>query len=248
MTAHLKLLVVGHWLTMNICSCSFFSASSRVVIDVYCCVLDVFSGDFYASEQSVIMDSDTAVEIVLTDTNGTETVLKESVKLLKGEVVDSSFMSAKALEEFYEAECQDAKENELLLSLHLKATMMKVSDPILFGHCIRVYFKAAFDKHGATLEEIGANPNRGLASVYEVVKEKAPNADEIIQDFEACYEGEDRPWLAMVDSDRGITNLHAPNDIIIDASMPVVVRGTRTTNAVVVVVVVFNGGGSICLL
>ena len=173
------------------------------------------------------MENDTSVEIVLKDKEGKETVLKETVALLKDEVIDSSFMSVKALTEYYETEIQDAKDSEILLSLHLKATMMKVSDPILFGHCIRVYFKKAFDKHGDYLEELGADPNRGLTSVYSVLREKAPaaQAEEIIHDFEACYEGEDRPWLAMVDSDRGITNLHAPNDIIIDASMPVVIRG-----------------------
>ncbi|KAL7560569.1 hypothetical protein ACA910_001435 [Epithemia clementina (nom. ined.)] len=182
-------------------------------------------GDFYASEQSVIMERDTAVEIVLTDTQGKETIMKEKVALLKGEVIDSAFMSIKALTDYYETELQDAKESEILLSLHLKATMMKVSDPIMFGHCIRVYFKSAFEKHGDLLQEIGANPNRGLASMYEVLREKVPDkAEEIIKDFDACYEGEDRPWLAMVDSDRGITNLHAPNDVIVDASMPVVVR------------------------
>jgi isocitrate dehydrogenase len=128
------------------------------------------------------------------------------------------------LQDFYEQEIDEAKESEILLSLHLKATMMKVSDPILFGHCIRVYFADCFKKHGAVLEEIGANPNSGLASMMAIMDKKLPaeQAAQIKADLDACYDN--RPWLAMVNSDKGITNLHAPNDIIIDASMPVVVR------------------------
>lgn len=187
-------------------------------------VAHMTKGDFYDHEQSVAMEKEGAVEIVHKDSEGKETVLRESIPLLKGEVIDSSFMSIKALKDFFETEIQDAKDTEILMSLHLKATMMKVSDPIMFGHCIRVYFKDAFAKHDDYLNEIGANPNRGLTSMFEVIRNKAPKekAEEIINAFEACYET--RPWLAMVDSDRGITNLHAPNDIIIDASMPVVIR------------------------
>ena len=173
-------------------------------------VAHMSSGDFFESEQSVIMEKDTSVEIVLVDgSSGTETTLKEEEPLLAKEVIDSSFMSVKALQEFYAQEIDDAKQTEILLSLHLKATMMKVSDPILFGHCIRVYYKAAFDKYGDLLADIGANPNSGLASMFDVIKAKVPDqADEIIQAFEDCYET--RPWLAMVNSDKGITNLHAP--------------------------------------
>jgi isocitrate dehydrogenase len=111
-----------------------------------------------------------------------------------------------------EDEIKEAKETEILFSLHLKATMMKVSDPIMFGHCIKVYYKDAFEKHGETLKSIGANPNQGLASIFESVSAKCDEATakQIMDDFEACYE--DRPWLAMVNSDKGITNLHAPND------------------------------------
>lgn len=185
-------------------------------------------GDFYGSEQSTIIgNKPTNVKIEFTPKNGGPTqIFKESIPLEAGEVIDASSMSIPDLVAFYEQEIEDAKNTETLFSLHLKATMMKVSDPIMFGHCIRVYYKPAFDKHGATLEAIGANPNQGLASIFEVVKDKCDDATakEILKDFEDCYESEDRPWLAMVDSDKGITNLHAPNDIIIDASMPVVIR------------------------
>jgi len=187
-------------------------------------VAHMSSGDFYESEVSATIPSDTAVEIVLKTDSGETVVLKDRVDLLKDEVIDASFMSVKKLEEFYSTEIDDAKESEILLSLHLKATMMKISDPIMFGHCIRVYYGPAFEKHAAVLEEIGANPNQGLASIYGVIDSKLPadQAAAIKVDFEACYE--ERPWLAMVNSDKGITNLHQPNDIIIDASMPVVVR------------------------
>jgi isocitrate dehydrogenase len=188
-------------------------------------VAHMTNGDFYATEQSVAVDSATDVSIVLETGAGKEPiVLKDSVPLEAGEVMDASFMSIKALQDFYEQEIDEAKESEILLSLHLKATMMKVSDPILFGHCIRVYFADCFKKHGAVLEEIGANPNSGLASMMATMDKKLPaeQAAQIKADLDACYEN--RPWLAMVNSDKGITNLHAPNDIIIDASMPVVVR------------------------
>lgn len=181
-------------------------------------------GDFYQNETSAIMEKDTNVEIVLEKADGDATVLKADLPLLKGEVIDATFMSIKALCDYYESEIQDAKDTDTLLSLHLKATMMKVSDPIMFGHAIKIYFRDAFEKHGETLESIGANPNNGLSAVFEQVRAKLPKdeAEAIEADFEACFE--DRPWLAMVDSDKGITNLHAPNDIIIDASMPVVIR------------------------
>ncbi len=150
--------------------------------------------------------------------------MKESTELEAGEVIDAACMSAKELRAFYDREIQDAKDNDLMLSLHLKATMMKISDPILFGHCVKAFFTEAFDKHGEVLDSIGANPNNGLASVYASLESKLPKdqAEAIKADFEACYE--DRPWLAMVNSDKGITNLHVPSDIIIDASMPVVIR------------------------
>jgi len=156
--------------------------------------------------------------------SGKRTVLKQSTSLLKGEVIDSTFMSKKALCEFYDFECKDAKDTGMLLSLHLKATMMKKSDPILFGHAVKSYFKDAFAKHGQTLKRINANPNNGLASVLASINEKlsAEEAAAIIADFDACYES--GPSVAMVNSAKGITNLHVPSDVIIDASVPVVVR------------------------
>jgi isocitrate dehydrogenase len=184
-----------------------------------------WKGDFYATEQSVtIGDSPTSVTIEHVAPDGTVITMKNEVKLQAKEVIDSACMRIKDLVQFFEDEIDEAKEAELMLSLHLKATMMKISDPIMFGHCVKVFFKAAFEKHGDTFKEIGANPNNGLAAVIESVKSKLPaaEADAILKDIEACYE--DRPWLAMVNSDKGITNLHTPSDIIIDASMPVVVR------------------------
>lgn len=188
-------------------------------------VAHMTAGDFYGNEQSHVATGSGSVSIQHVATaDGTTTTLKKSVPLEEAEVIDATFMSVKALQDFYETEIQDAKDNDILLSLHLKATMMKISDPIMFGHCIRVYYKAAFDKHGEVLLQIGANPANGLASIYESLAAKLPadQAAAIRADFEACYDHQ--PWLAMVDSDRGVTNLHAPNDIIIDASMPVVVR------------------------
>jgi isocitrate dehydrogenase len=169
-------------------------------------------GDFYGSEQSTAVKEATDVVIEFTPKKGEAIVLRESTPLETGEVIDASSLSVKALAEFFEREIDDAKENEILFSLHLKATMMKVSDPIMFGHCIRVFYKDAFEKHGAKLAEIGVTPNQGLASVLDRVSAKCDEATakQILDDFEACYE--DRPWLAMVNSAKGITNLHAPND------------------------------------
>jgi len=185
-------------------------------------------GDFYGSEQSAtIGDKPTSVKIEFHPKNGASKVLKDGVALEANEVIDASSMSVKALTSFLEDEIEDAKNSDILFSIHLKATMMKVSDPIMFGHCIRVFFKDVFDKHGDILNEIGADPKQGLASILEAVESKIDDKKkkkEIALDFKGCYGTEDRPWLAMVDSDKGITNLHAPNDIIIDASMPVVVR------------------------
>uniref|UniRef100_A0A7S2KDV6 Isocitrate dehydrogenase (NADP(+)) n=1 Tax=Leptocylindrus danicus TaxID=163516 RepID=A0A7S2KDV6_9STRA len=181
-------------------------------------------GDFYSSEKSAVAEKETDVAIELVDENGNVTVLKESTPLLAGEVFDASFMDVAELDKYFEREISEAKETELLLSLHLKATMMKVSDPIMFGHCVKVFYKDAFAKHNEILEEIGADPKNGLASVYGTIEQKlsADQAAAIKADFEACYES--RPWLAMVNSDKGITNLHVPSDVIIDASMPVVIR------------------------
>jgi isocitrate dehydrogenase len=183
-------------------------------------------GDFYQNEQSYCIPKDeSAVAIQHIDTNTQAvTILKESVPLTRNEVIDASFISIAALTDFYATEIKDALDDDLLLSLHLKATMMKISDPIMFGHAIRVYFAAAVDKHADTLQSINANLNHGLASLFELLDTKLPpeQAAAIRADFELCFEVQ--PWLAMVDSDKGITNLHAPNDVIIDASMPVVIR------------------------
>jgi len=197
-------------------------------------VAHMTKGDFYSSEQSTTLMSASEVAIELVSPEGEVTVLKESTELQAGEVIDAATMSIDELTKFYENEIDDAKASDLLFSLvriyvmhnknflfntkslqflfkyflqHLKATMMKVSDPILFGHCVKAFFKPAFEKNAETLAEIGANPNLGLGSVYKTIENKLPaeKAKEVINDFEACYE--DRPWLAMVNSDKGITNL-----------------------------------------
>ena len=194
-----------------------------------CRVAHMDGGDFYETEKSVTMGQADTVKIQFVDEAGNVTE-KKQVALLAGEVFDSSVMHVAALREFYEATVAEAKKKDVLLSLHLKATMMKVSDPIMFGHCVKVYFKDALDKHAAILKEIGANPNYGLGDILAKL-DKLPGAKkaEIEADIAACYK--DKSPLAMVDSGRGITNLHAPNDIIVDASMPNVVRdGGRMWN------------------
>eukprot|EP00164_Ancoracysta_twista_P000366 GFYU01000502.1.p1 GENE.GFYU01000502.1~~GFYU01000502.1.p1 ORF type:complete len:737 (+),score=298.34 GFYU01000502.1:26-2212(+) len=185
-------------------------------------------GDFFASEQSLCVPAAGAARIELVAADGSVKVMKESVPLLEGEVIDSSFMSAKALRAYFEEELQAAKKDDVLVSLHLKATMMKISDPIIFGHCVSVFFKSAFEKHADALAKVGANPNNGLAAVFEKVA-TLPDKDAIMADFAACYN--ERPRIAMVNSAKGITNLHVPSDVIIDASMPPMVRdGGRMWN------------------
>jgi isocitrate dehydrogenase len=181
-------------------------------------------GDFYASEQSCTMQQATDARIEFFPASGTSSkIMKAVIPLQEGEVLDSSFMSASALREFLETEFEDAKQNDLLLSLHLKATMMKVSDPVVFGHAVSVFFKDAFEKHAKTFAEVGVNPNNGLGDVYEKIENLSrEKRKEIERDLDACYK--ERPWLAMVNSQKGITNLHVPSDVIVDASMPVVVR------------------------
>mmetsp|Transcript_6674 Transcript_6674/g.10081 ORF Transcript_6674/g.10081 Transcript_6674/m.10081 type:complete len:762 (+) Transcript_6674:61-2346(+) len=186
-------------------------------------VAHMTGGDFYGSEKSAIMTSDCAVRIEHIDNNGTTTVLKPKTDLLEGEVIDAAFMSYKGLEEYFEREIAEAYDEQLLLSLHLKATMMKVSDPIMFGACVRVFFKDVFNKHKDLFEQIGVNPNNGLGDVYDKINQlPAAQKAEIEADIKKAYET--RPWLAMVNSDKGITNLHVPSDVIVDASMPVVIR------------------------
>jgi len=184
-------------------------------------VASMTSGDFFGSEQSHIMENQGAVKIVLKKGSGGELVLKEEVKLEKGEVIDASCISRKKLCEFFEAEIKDSKDKNLMMSLHLKATMMKVSDPIIFGHCVKVYYKDVFSKHGALFSELGVNVNNGLGDIYDKIKGHAKQT-EVEADIQAVYSA--RPGLAMVDSSKGITNLHVPSDVIIDASMPCVVR------------------------
>jgi isocitrate dehydrogenase len=179
--------------------------------------------DFYEHETSMTMDKACDVKIEFVDKAGNVKVLKEKISLLAGEVIDTTHMDVAALREFYAEQIEEAKKENVLLSLHLKATMMKVSDPIMFGHCVSVYYKDALDKHAATLKEIGANVNNGLADVLEKLnKLPAGKKAEIEADIQAVYKSQ--PALAMVDSRYGITNLHVPNNIIVDASMPNVVR------------------------
>ena len=180
-------------------------------------------GDFYHGEKSMTLDKARDVKMVLETKSGQTVVLKEKVKLLEGEIIDSMFMSKKALCEFYERELEDCKEAGILFSLHVKATMMKVSHPIVFGHCVKIYYKDAFAKHGKLFEELGINVNNGMATLYEKIQTLPTSLrEEIIQDLHACHEH--RPELAMVDSAKGITNFHSPNDIIVDASMPAMIR------------------------
>lgn len=187
-----------------------------------CRVAYMDGGDFYESEKSVTLDAADTVKIQFVDESGKTNVLKE-VKLQADEVFDSSTMNVRKLREFYAATAQEAKEKGVLLSLHLKATMMKISDPILFGHCVSVYFKDALEKHAATLKEIGASPNYGMGDILaKLDKLPADKKAEIEADISKCYET--GPALAMVDSRKNITNLHVPNDVIVDASMPNVVR------------------------
>lgn len=188
-------------------------------------VANMSDGDFYHSEQSAIIAEDGDVKISLIDDQGNETVLKQSTPVLAGEIIDASAMNKNALRAFLESQMQDAKEKGILFSIHLKATMMKVSDPIMFGHVVSVFFKDAFEKHADTFAEIGVNPDNGLAAVLDKVAALPEDKrQEIEADIQACYEN--RPAIAMVDSDKGITNLHMPNDVIIDASMPAYIRSS----------------------
>jgi isocitrate dehydrogenase len=185
-------------------------------------VAHMTDGDFFSSEKSHVMEADGDVSIELVTANGS-IMMKESTPLQAREVIDASRMSKKALVAFFEKEIADAHENNILLSLHMKATMMKISDPVIFGHCVNVFFKDALNKHSATLTELGCNTNNGIGDVYDKIKSlPADKAAEIEADLAACYKS--RPGLAMVDSGRGITNLHVPSDVIVDASMPCVIR------------------------
>ena len=186
-------------------------------------VAHMTSGDFYGSEKSATMKKAASLRIEFVAGDGKTTVLKKKLDILEGEVIDATVMNVRALRKFYEEQIEDAKKSGVLLSLHLKATMMKISDPVMFGHAVTVFYKDVFEKHAAALKEAGVNPNLGLGDLYAKIK-KLPEGKraEIEADIQAV--NKNRPELAMVDSDKGITNLHAPNDIIVDASMPVVVR------------------------
>ncbi len=179
--------------------------------------------DFFGSENSVTMPKADNVRIEFVNESDEIKVLKDNLALLEGEVIDTSTMNVKALRKFYAEQIEEAKKDGVLLSLHLKATMMKVSDPIMFGHAVSVYFKDALEKHAETLKSIGANVNNGLADVLDKLnKLPAEKKAEIVADINKVYETQ--PALAMVDSRKGKTNLHVPNDVIVDASMPNVVR------------------------
>jgi len=181
------------------------------------------AGDFYHSEKSVTMTKAGNVKIEFVDKAGKVTVMKEKLPLLAGEVLDGAFMSCKALRKFIQEQIDDAKAKGVLFSVHLKATMMKISDPIMFGHFVSVFYKDVFEKHAATFKELGVNPDLGMGDLYlKIAKLPEAKKAEIEADIQEVYKKQ--PPLAMVDSDKGITNLHASNDIIIDASMPVVIR------------------------
>jgi isocitrate dehydrogenase len=181
------------------------------------------AGDFYGTENSLTLKKATDYRIEFVGADGKATVLKKKAPLLQGEIIDTSVMNVRSLRKFYEEQIEESRKSGVLLSLHLKATMMKVSDPVMFGHAVTVYFKDVFEKHAKTFAELGVNPNNGLGDVYaKIAKLPADQKAEIEADIKATYAR--RAPLAMVDSDKGITNLHVPNDVIVDASMPVVVR------------------------
>ena len=180
-------------------------------------------GDFYNGEKSLTLDRARDVKMELITRSGKTVVLKPKVSLLDREVIDSMFMSKKALVAFYEKEIEDARKTGVMFSLHVKATMMKVSHPIVFGHCVKIFYKDAFEKHAKLFDEIGVNVNNGMANLYDKIATLPQSKqDEIKRDLHACHEH--RPELAMVDSAKGITNFHSPNDIIVDASMPAMIR------------------------
>ena len=188
-------------------------------------VASMTSGDFYGSEKSVEIAEATNYRIIFTDEAGNKTVLKDKAPLLAGEIIDASVMSKKALQAFLAEQIEDAKAKDVLFSVHLKATMMKVSDPIIFGHVVKVFFKDIFDKYGDLLSELGVNPNNGLGDLYTKIQNLPEDKQDAIKaDIEAVYAK--RPALAMVNSDKGITNLHVPSDVIIDASMPAAIRSS----------------------
>ena len=196
-----------------------WSAGSKTVVG------HMNDGDFYSSEQSAIVETAGNVRIELVAEGGKVTVLKDEIPVKAAEVIDAAVMNCKALREFYDREIEAARNDKVLLSLHLKATMMKVSDPIMFGHAVTVYYRDVFDKHAALFAELGVEANNGIGDVYSrIAVLPDPQRSEIETDIQAQYES--RPALAMVDSDKGITNLHVPSNVIIDASMPAAIRSS----------------------
>jgi isocitrate dehydrogenase len=188
-------------------------------------VAHMTAGDFYGSEQSTTFSAADALKIQHVANDGSVTVLKDKVAVLAGEVVDAATMSKNALRAFYQQEITAAKQQDVLLSLHLKATMMKVSDPIMFGHAVTVFFKPVFDKYAALFAELGVDVNNGAGDMFaKIATLPQTKQDEILADIKACYAAQ--PALAMVNSDKGITNLHVPSDVIIDASMPAMIRSS----------------------
>ncbi|MBE1301598.1 MAG: NADP-dependent isocitrate dehydrogenase [Alteromonadaceae bacterium] len=182
-------------------------------------------GDFYSGEKSTTVEKAGHVRIEFTNKAGEVTVMKPKIDLQAGEVIDGMFMSKKALCQFFEEQIQDAHDTGLLFSLHVKATMMKVSHPIVFGHCVKVFYKDLFEKHAELFEKIGVNANNGLGSVYDKIADLPESIrSEVEHDIMACYK--ERPPIAMVNSDKGISNLHVPSDVIVDASMPAMIRSS----------------------
>ncbi len=188
-------------------------------------VASMTGGDFYGSEKSVEIEEATNYRIIFTDDAGNKTLLKDKAPLQTGEIIDAAVMNKKALQAFLAEQIEDAKAKDVLFSVHLKATMMKVSDPIIFGHVVKVFFKETFDKYGDLLSELGVDPNNGLGDLYTKIQDLPEDKQaEIKADIEAVYAR--RPALAMVNSDKGITNLHVPSDVIVDASMPAAIRSS----------------------
>jgi len=186
-------------------------------------VSHMHGGDFYHGEKSLTLDRARDVKMELITQSGKVLVLKPNVKLQAGEVIDSMFMSKKALCAFYEREIDDARKYGVMFSLHVKATMMKVSHPIVFGHCVRIFYREAFEKHAKLFESLGVNVNNGMVDLYnKMAKLPESQREEVMRDIHACHEH--RPELAMVDSAKGITNFHSPSDVIVDASMPAMIR------------------------
>ncbi len=183
-------------------------------------------GDFAHNEKSLTMSEPTSIKIVHVDSNGNQTVLKNSFPLLKGEIIDATIMSKKALIEFFEKQIADAKAKGVLFSLHMKGTMMKVSDPIIFGHAVKVFFKDVFEKHGKAIHDLGVNINSGLGNLLQRIQELPDESQRkaIKKDIDTVFQK--RPAIAMVNSEKGITNLHVPSDVIIDASMPAMIRAS----------------------